>query len=86
MYLIDQRFSFKLQKTGIPFVVTEHWSGHLTGEYEEKNSADKTLYKQVLQKASGIATVSKLLRDKFKENTGFDSIVIPITLRSLLWN
>jgi glycosyltransferase involved in cell wall biosynthesis len=67
----------KLQKTGIPFVVTEHWSGHLTGEYEEKNSADKTLYKQVLQKASGIATVSKLLRDKFKENTGFDSIVIP---------
>lgn len=69
--------ALKLQKSGIPFVITEHWSGHLTGEFDEKNAADKSLYKQVLQKASGIATVSQLLREKFKANTGFDSIVIP---------
>lgn len=66
-----------LKKSGVPFVITEHWSGHLTGEYQKKNTADKKLLNSVLAKASGIATVSKLLQKKFKENTGFDSVVIP---------
>ncbi|MBD3636897.1 MAG: glycosyltransferase [Crocinitomicaceae bacterium] len=69
--------ALKLKKQGTPFVVTEHWSGHITGEYEQKNSADKRLLKSILAKASGIATVSRLLQQKFKENTGFDSVVIP---------
>ena len=66
-----------LKKSGIPFVITEHWSGHLRGEFDQKNSADKKLYRSILSKASGIATVSKLLQKRFKENTGFDSVVIP---------
>lgn len=66
-----------LRKKGIPFVITEHWSGHLTGEYDQKNNADKRLLKSILAKASAVATVSKLLQKKFKENTGFDSVVIP---------
>ncbi|MEX1001172.1 MAG: glycosyltransferase [Crocinitomicaceae bacterium] len=69
--------ALKLNKKGVPFVITEHWSGHLTAAYDQKNSADKKLYKKVLKKAAGIATVSQLLQAKFKENTGFDSIVIP---------
>lgn len=61
----------------IPFVVTEHWSGHLTGEFSKKNSVDQSLYKRFLKKASAISCVSELLRKKFMKNTGFDSVVIP---------
>jgi L-malate glycosyltransferase len=66
-----------LRKKGVPFVITEHWSGHINGEYDKKNAADITIYKQVLGKAKGISVVSELLQRKFKENTSFDSIVIP---------
>lgn len=66
-----------LRDQQIPFVITEHWSGHLTGEYLQKNSIDKNLYRRVLKKASGISCVSQLLAAKFKANTGFDTVVIP---------
>lgn len=69
--------ALELNRKGIPFVITEHWSGHLNGDYLKKNAADKSIYKQVLSKAYKIATVSNLLQRKFKENTGFDSVVIP---------
>ena len=69
--------ALELQRKKIPFVVTEHWSGHINGEFEKKNAADLTIYKQVLSKASGITTVSALLQKKFKENTGFDNLLIP---------
>jgi glycosyltransferase involved in cell wall biosynthesis len=66
----------KRQKN-IPFVITEHWSGHLTGEYQKKNATDKSLYKSVLKKASAISCVSQLLAKKFRENTSFEAVVIP---------
>lgn len=70
--------ALKLKKEqNIPFVITEHWSGHLKGEYAAKNWLDKRLYKKVLSKASKISTVSSVLQSKFKLNTGFDSVVIP---------
>ena len=69
--------ALKLNKSGVPFVITEHWSGHLNGEFDKKNVADKKLYDSFLRKAAGISTVSQLLRDSFKKNTGFDSEVIP---------
>lgn len=61
----------------IPMVITEHWSGHLNGQYLQKNSSDKMIYKDVLKKASGITVVSELLSNHFKFNTGFESEVIP---------
>lgn len=64
-------------RKGTPFVITEHWSGHINGEFDKKNAADKNIYKQVIGKAKNISTVSQLLRKKFKANTGFDSEVIP---------
>lgn len=69
--------ALELERKGVPFVITEHWSGHLNGEYHQKNAADKTIYKQVLSKSKKLATVSSFLRQKFKENTGFDTEVIP---------
>ena len=65
------------RRSDIPFVSTEHWSGHLTGEYHKKNVADLNLYKKVLEQASKISTVSEKLQQAFKHNTGFDSVVIP---------
>lgn len=65
------------RKKRIPFLITEHWSGHLNGLYQKKNSLDKLLYKKVLQKSAKISTVSQALHDAFKKNTGFDSVLIP---------
>jgi glycosyltransferase involved in cell wall biosynthesis len=61
----------------INFVITEHWSGHLNGLYLKKNWLDRFLYKKVLKKASKISTVSEPLKEAFKKNTGFESVVIP---------
>lgn len=70
------------RKAQVPFVITEHWSGHLTGEYHTKNPADLNLYKKVLAKATKISTVSQKLQQSFKHNTGFDSVVIPNVIES----
>jgi L-malate glycosyltransferase len=72
-----------LNKKGVPFVITEHWSGHLTGDYQNKNQADQRLYKSVLGRSAGIATVSQLLQYKFRENTGFNSVVIPNIIQEI---
>lgn len=69
--------AIKLHQKGIPFVVTEHWSGHLNGIYQSKNILDRLIYKRVLKKAEKISTVSEALKLAFKKNTGFESTVIP---------
>ena len=66
-----------LKENNIPFVITEHWSGHLNGLYLKKNSLDKWLYKRTLNKAVKISTVSEPLRKAFEANTGFNTTVIP---------
>lgn len=71
-------FALKLKrKHKTPFVITEHWSGHLNGTYLKKNKLDKYIYKTVLKKAKKISTVSPTLQEAFKKNTGFDTVVIP---------
>jgi glycosyltransferase involved in cell wall biosynthesis len=65
------------RRKGVPFVITEHWSGHINGEFANKGLTDQTIYKQVLSKSSAISTVSKSLQKKFKSNTGFDNVLIP---------
>jgi len=65
------------RKKGIPFAITEHWSGHINGAFSRKNSFDKWLYKRIVQKASVISTVSQKLKDAFQYNTGKTSVVIP---------
>jgi len=70
------------KKLGIPYVITEHWSGHMSGEYAAKNAIDRMMYRKVLSKASKISTVSQSLRAAFLKNTGFDSVVIPNVIES----
>ncbi|MBK7128215.1 MAG: glycosyltransferase [Crocinitomicaceae bacterium] len=65
------------QRDNIPFYITEHWSGHLNGEWQKKNAADKLLYKKILAQAVKISCVSKKLAEHFKINTGFNAEVIP---------
>ena len=70
--------ALKLQKNaGVPFLITEHWSGHLNGEFQQKNFIDKWIYKSILNKAAAISTVSRALKRNFKANTGVSSVVIP---------
>lgn len=65
------------QRDNIPFFITEHWSGHLNGEWQKKNAADKILYKKILSQSEKISCVSRKLAEQFKINTGFDAVVIP---------
>ena len=65
------------QKKNIPFVVTEHWSGHLTGAYAKKNSLYKYLYSNLLKQAQNISCVSEYLKAEFIKNTKLGTQVIP---------
>jgi glycosyltransferase involved in cell wall biosynthesis len=65
------------RKYKIPLLITEHWSGHLNGNYAKKNTIDRFIYKFVLSKAETITTVSEALTNKFKENTGFNAVHLP---------
>ena len=76
--------ALKLRKTNqVPFIITEHWSGHLTGEFEHKHRLYKTIYKSILKKASAVTTVSASLQKKFKTNTGYQSQIIPNYIQSV---
>ena len=64
-------------KENIPFVVSEHWSGHLTGEFNNQNFTYKYLYKKLIKRASKISCVSEFLKTEFIKNTAIIPIVIP---------
>ena len=66
---------YKKNKT--PFFITEHWSGHLNGQYQQKNAIDKFLYRRIINKATKISTVSKALQKAFLKNTKVESQIIP---------
>ena len=66
-----------LNKKKIPFVVTEHWSGHLNDKFNQKNVVYKLLYKFVLKKANKVSCVSEFLKNKFAKNTGITPLLIP---------
>lgn len=67
--------AFKKSKT--PYFITEHWSGHINGSYIKKNSLDRLIYRHVLKRARAVTTVSLVLQNAFKKNTGINSILIP---------
>lgn len=73
---------YLLRTKQIPFVITEHWSGHLTGEFEKRNKLYKTLYKKTLLKASKISCVSAFLCDQFIKNTGLTPTILPNYIES----
>ncbi len=50
------------RKFKISYIVSEHWSGFITGVFNKKNFAYRYLSKAVLKKAAGILVVSETLR------------------------
>jgi|GEM_PF-38779 len=52
---------------GIPFIITEHWTGYVSGSYEKSSLLKKWLNKLIIKNASAITTVSESLRKKMIE-------------------
>ena len=72
-----------LKSKQIPFVITEHWSGHLNGEFKAKSKIYKWFFAKTLKKASKISCVSHFLQQNFETNTGFKTQVIPNYIETL---
>jgi glycosyltransferase involved in cell wall biosynthesis len=47
---------------GMPFVISEQWSGYVSGKFEKKNLIEKLLVKYLASKASAVTTVSNFLK------------------------
>lgn len=64
---------------GIPYVITEHWTGYASGAYDEKSSLYRYLCRLCVRKSSGLSVVSSLLAttmlDKGLKNP--NTLVIP---------
>lgn len=51
---------------GIPFVISEQWSGYATGKFSGKNSLTKTMYRYIFRKADAATAVSEFLKSKME--------------------
>jgi len=51
---------------GIPFVISEQWSGYATGVFENKNFLEKSLSRLVFSKAATVTSVSTFLKNKME--------------------
>lgn len=52
----------------IPYFISEHWSGFITGKFESKNLLYKKMCKFVVKNASGLAVVSNFLKQAILQN------------------
>jgi glycosyltransferase involved in cell wall biosynthesis len=50
------------RKFGVPYIVSEHWSGYITGAFEKKNILYRKLMLFVLNNASKVMVVSRSLK------------------------
>ena len=66
-----------LTKKNIPYIVTEHWSGHLNGQYLKKTLFYKKIYKKVLKKAAAISAVSEPLAQEIEKIVPSKIKIIP---------
>jgi glycosyltransferase involved in cell wall biosynthesis len=67
-------------KFGIPYVITEHWTGYLPEARENfanLNPLVRSIFKRVAKNASGISAVSAYLGKSIKRIFGCDHILIP---------
>jgi len=54
-----------LKKTkGIPYIITEHWTGYVSGAYKKSSLLKKLLTKYIIKNADALTTVSNSLRKK----------------------
>lgn len=52
---------------GIPYVVTEHWTGFMSGHYQKNSFLKKWLTKKIIKNANAATTVSNNLKEKMLE-------------------
>lgn len=52
---------------GIPFIITEHWTGYVSGKYEKSGVLKKWFSKLIINNASAVTTVSESLKKKMQE-------------------
>ena len=71
-----------LSKHKIPFIVTEHWSGHLNGAFSRKSYPYRYFYKKILLKAAITTAVSSPLALSLEASTGQAVDVIPNFIKS----
>ena len=53
---------------GIPFVVSEQWSGYATGKFNQRSFLVRALSRRVIRSADGVTAVSNFLASKMKAN------------------
>jgi len=74
---VAQAWLLRLRK-GIPYLVTEHWSGFATGEFRKKNSLYKNFVRFLTRRSGAILVVSDFLGNKMRsENLQARYEVIP---------
>lgn len=61
----------------IPYLVSEHWSGYINGEYNNKSLIYRYLCRLVIEKSAGITAVSEML-GKGMVSAGFNKPIIII--------
>ncbi len=52
---------------GIPFIITEHWTGYVSGKYEKTSVLKKWFNKLIIKNAGAVTTVSESLKIKMLE-------------------
>ncbi|MFI5219896.1 MAG: glycosyltransferase, partial [Bacteroidia bacterium] len=53
---------------GIPYVISEQWSGYATGKFEKRSFIDKAITRFAARKAETITTVSDFLKTRMRQN------------------
>jgi glycosyltransferase involved in cell wall biosynthesis len=51
----------------IPYIVSEHWGGYITGEFEKSNFIKKWITKLIISNAKAVTVVSSVLKNKMQE-------------------
>lgn len=65
------------KKYGIPYLITEHWSGHLNEQFIKLPKLYQSFYKKTLSKASLVTAVSEPLAEKLRLLTKSEVQTIP---------
>jgi glycosyltransferase involved in cell wall biosynthesis len=68
---------------GIPFIITEHWTGYISGKFEKLSLLKKLIVKRAAKKAKYVTAVSQSLKSAM-ENCGIDGnyVIVPNIIES----
>ncbi len=68
----------------IPYIVTEHWTGYVTGKYKENSLIRKWFLRKMIKNAKAVTAVSKNLKEKMLEiGLNNNYFIIPNVVESI---